>query len=241
VHMYGHACEIDAVAALCKRRDLVLIEDCAQAIGATWQGQPVGSFGAMACYSFYANKHITTGEGGMVTTNDAALAERGRWLRNHALDRGDARPYHHSAVAFNYRMPAFCAAVGLAQLGRFDPALERRAVIAARYRRGLDGVPGCTVPPVDSRVGVHSHWAHTVLLDASADPVAAFLRAAAIDTRPFYYPLHLHDAYGGQPGSHPVSEDFWGRGLVLPSGGGLRDDQVDRVCDMLRQALGAAV
>ncbi len=234
VHMYGHPCEIDRIATLCEERGLILIEDCAQAIGAEWLGRPVGSFGAMACYSFYANKHITTGEGGMVTTHDPALAERGRWLRNHALDRGDPRPYHHSAVAFNYRMPAFCAAVGLAQLGRLDGFLERRADVAGRYREALAGVAGLALPAVDARVTKHAHWAHTVLFDGPAAPVADALRARAIDTRPLYYPLHLHDAYGGAVGSHPVSEELAERGLVLPSGSALSAAQVDRVCRALR-------
>ncbi len=243
VHMYGHPCDMAALTALCKDNDLRLIEDCAQALTARHTGGIVGSFGDLACYSFYANKHVTTGEGGMVTTNDPALADRADWLRSHAIDRGDPRPYHHSRVAYNYRMPAFSAAVGQAQLGRLDQFIETRVAGAARYRQRLGDVAAVSLPPLESYCSHHAAWANGVVLDTASlgvtrDTVADRLYEANIETRPFYYPLHLHDAYDTADLSLPVCEDFGARGLVLPSGNTLTLEQVDRVCDELLAACG---
>jgi perosamine synthetase len=238
VHMFGNPCDMSALSTLCRERGLRLVEDCAQAIGAAHQGRRVGTFGDVSTFSFYPNKHITTGEGGMVLTNDAGLAERTRRLRSHALNPSPAPHYSHDEVAYNYRMPAFCAAVGLAQLERLETFLEQRETVAAHYRSRLEDVAGLTFPTSTSGTTRHAHWGHVVCLDRLAAPLAGALRGRRIDTRPLYYPLHLHAAYPGPRPSLPVCEERWDRGLVLPSASTLTETQVERVCECLREELG---
>ena len=240
VHMYGHPCDLDAIAAVCEEAGVVLIEDCAQAIGAAYRGRPVGTTGALACYSFYANKHITTGEGGMVCARDAGLAEQVRWLRDHAIDRGDPRPYHHSRAAWNYRMSAFSAAVGEVQLERLPEFMATRNRTAARYAERLGDLAAVEVPRSMDWCTRHARWANTILLRPGTPPrdtVAAALADRGIQTRPFYHPLHLHDACASASPRLPACEAFAPRGLVLPSGNTLTEASVDRVCAALREVL----
>jgi perosamine synthetase len=239
VHLFGHPCDLTSLRALCEEHGLALVEDCAQALGAVHAGSPIGSAGVAACYSFYANKVITTGEGGMVTTDDPTLATRLASLRSHAPLHDPDRPYLHGEVAFNYRMSAFAAAVGLAQLAQLDGFLDRKAKNAAHYDERLSAGDRLRIPastPADDR---HAHWAYAVLAeDASA---AASLRThlveRGIETRGFYHPLHLHPpaqvAGSGGPGSLPICEEFAPRGIVLPSGNGLTEAEVDEVCDAI--------
>ena len=273
VHMYGHAANLTALDALCQSRGLVLIEDCAQAIGARWQAsntarthadadadadsttdgsRPVGSVGSLACYSFYANKHITTGEGGMVTTHNPELAERVQHLRSHALTPADTRAYHRDRAAYNYRLPAFSAAVGHAQLKRLPDFLARRSQTTAHYHKHLANLPGVVLPPTADHCAHHSRWANTLLLTAqarlSAAELATALKARNIQTRPFYSPLHTHDAAllpepgapnsaARTPASLPQCEEFAPRGLVLPSGNTLTLQRAERVCRDLTELL----
>jgi perosamine synthetase len=238
VHMFGNPCDMTALTTLCRKRGLRLIEDCAQAIGAAHQGARVGTFGDVSTFSFYPNKHITTGEGGMVLTQDPALADRARALRSHALQSSPAPHYAHDELAYNYRMPAFCAAVGLAQLERLDGFLDRRQEAAARYGSALEGTSGLSFLELTAGTTRHAHWAHVVCLDRPAAPVASALRERHIDTRPLYYPLHFHPAYPGPKPSLPVCEERWDRGLVLPSASTLTERQIERVCGCLREELG---
>jgi perosamine synthetase len=239
VHPYGRACDLTALGAVCDAHGLVLIEDCAQALGAVHAGAPVGRGGALACYSFYANKAITTGEGGMVTTDDPHLAARVASLRSHAAVLDPDRPYLHDEVAYNYRMSAFAAAVGLAQLTRLDGFLERKASNAARYDERLS-----TCDRLRRSIGVpagdrHANWAYTVLAEdaPAASRLRGHLASRGIETRSFYHPLHLHPpaVAAGSPGlgSLPSCESFAPRGVVLPSGNGLTTAEVDLVCDVI--------
>lgn len=232
VHLYGHPCDLTSLAALCASRGLALVEDCAQGLGAAHAGRPVGSYGDVACYSFYANKVVTTGEGGMVTTADAALADRLRSLRSHAVVPDSDRAYLHNALGFNYRMPAFAAAVGLAQLDRMGSFLERKAANAALYTSLLDGV--VRVPPPVPEGDTHAHWAYAVVVDDAAG-LAAYLRERGIETRRFYHPLHLHPAgVGVARRPLPECESFAARGLVLPSGNALDPHDVETVAAAVR-------
>lgn len=242
VHLYGHPCDLTGLRALCDEHAIALVEDCAQALGAQHRGRPVGSFGAIACYSFYANKVITTGEGGMVTTDDAELAARLRSLRSHAQVADEGRPYLHTELGFNYRLSAFAASVGLAQLGRLDAFLDRKARNADRYRDALSGCRGVTLPATTSGADRHAHWAYAILvdpamIDGGAGGLAAHLRAHGCETRRFYHPLHLHPGAEERSiirGSLPRCEAFAPTGLVLPSGNTLASGQVDAVVDRIR-------
>lgn len=232
VHMYGRPCDLTALAAVCDEAGIALVEDCAQGVGAVHAGRPVGTYGVAACWSCYANKVVTTGEGGVVTTADPALAERLRHLRSHAQT---GPGYRRDAVGFNYRMPAFAAAVGLAQVERLPELLDRKAANAARYTEGLAGHPRLTLPAGVPPGDRHAHWAYAVLTDADVDGLAAHLRERDIETRPFYHPLHLQPV-GAQraPRALPRCESFAPRGLVLPSGNALTAGEVDTVVAAVR-------
>ena len=238
VHLYGHPCDMDPILALCEGRQIAVIEDCAQALGAHYKGRPVGTMGALGCYSFYANKHITTGEGGAVVGPSGGLMDKVKWLRSHALTQ-DIAPYHHSAVAYNYRMPAFAAAVGLAQTGQLPEFQATRDANAAQYADGLAQIEGVIWPKTADYCSKHARWASAVLFPGrQADRIANTLRDNDVDTRPFYSALHQHVAYGLT--DHPslsVAERIATEGLVLPSGHNLTSNQVSRVCDAVRSAL----
>jgi perosamine synthetase len=237
VHMYGHPCDLAALRRLCDRHALFLVEDCAQAIGARCDELSAGTVGDIGCFSLYANKTITAGEGGVVVTADAELAARVRTLRAHGLVHDPDRAYLHDRIGFNYRMPAWSAAVARTQLRRLPGFLQRRDRHAAEYARQLAEIPGLSQQEVRPRCTRHGRWAHTVLLDRhDRRAVAEQLRAAGIDTRGFYHPLHLHPAYAARD-QLPVCESFASRGLVLPSGNRLSAEQVDTVCTALRVAL----
>ncbi len=249
VHIYGHPCDLGALDQLCRERDLLLVEDCAQGLGALHAGRPVGAVGAASCYSFYANKVITTGEGGMVTTDDAALADRLRWLQRHAQVADPEHAYVHSAVGFNDRMSAFAAAVGLAQLERLDEFLDRKAANADRYTEALGNVPGLR-PPAPVRAGDrHANWAYAILVEpelvaGGAPGLGRALRASGVETRGFYRPLHLHPGAGDRSRFRaPLDgcETFAPNGLVLPSGNALTAADVDHVAAAVHVAVAAAV
>ncbi|MBD3883996.1 DegT/DnrJ/EryC1/StrS family aminotransferase [Phormidium tenue FACHB-886] len=239
VHLYGHPCDLEPLLDLCYRRGIFLIEDCAQALGSQYQGQSVGSFGVFSCFSFYAGKIITTGEGGMVVTSDRGLATAVRSFRSHALSRSPGGIETHSECGFNYRMPAFNAAVGSAQLSRLDTFLERRINNAELYKELLASNPAIKLPALKPYCSTHSYWAFAVLLDEekigkSRKQVVQLLAQQGIETRPFYYPLHLHSLYRQQRRSLPNCESFAARGLTLPSGNTLTSEQVTRVCEVMQ-------
>lgn len=249
VHMYGHPCDLGALDDLCRYRGLLLVEDCAQGLGALHAGRPVGTVGVASCYSFYANKVITTGEGGMVATDDADLAERLRWLQRHAQVADPDHAYVHTAIGFNDRMSAFAAAVGLAQLDRLDEFLDRKASNADRYTEALSAVPGLR-PPAPVHAGDrHANWAYAILVEpelvaGGAPGLARALRASGVETRGFYRPLHLHPGAGDRSSfTAPLDrcETFAPNGLVLPSGNALTGAEVDHVTAAVTGAVTAAV
>jgi perosamine synthetase len=235
--MYGQPCDLTALASFCSKRELLLVEDCAQGLGAEHAGRPVGGTGAAACYSFYANKVLTTGEGGMVTTDDADLARRLRSLRSNALAATADRPYLHTEVGFNYRMSSFAAAVGTAQLGRLDDFLAHKQAIAEVYQRRLGHLAGLALWHEPDPPDRHAHWANVIVVDSGHEAgdvrrLAAALTHGEVETRGLYHPLHLHPT-AAQRQSLPVSEALAPRGLVLPSGNALPLDDAERVCDLV--------
>lgn len=234
VHLYGAACDMEALRRIATERGLLLIEDCAEALGTTSGGRPVGTFGDVACFSFYGNKTVTTGEGGMVATRSAALSDRLRLLKNQAQD--PERRYWHAELGYNYRMTNICAAIGLAQLERLPDTLARKRAIAAKYRALLHGSPlACQQP---AAAVSSSEWLLSVLLpdDVDRDDVAAFMIERGIDTRPVFYCAHQMPMYrAGQ--SFPKAENISRRGLSLPSFPTLNDADIEFVVDMLKAGL----
>jgi perosamine synthetase len=238
VHLYGHPAEMDALRGTARAHGLTVVEDAAEAHGARYRGQPVGSIGDAGIFSFYGNKIVTTGEGGMVVTDDDALAERLRMLRDHGAAPG--RRYHHPVVGFNYRLTNLQAALGVAQMERLDEILAAKRRIADRYRTALEGVPGITLPP--QQPWAHNvHWLYSILVSEdvfglSRDELTDRLDAAGVETRPVFPPLHTQPPYAAGGGSYPVAEELAGRGLSLPSAVGLRDDEIDRVAGLIARA-----
>lgn len=238
VDLYGHPADMDALAEIATEHDLMLVEDAAEALGATYRERPAGGLGHLGVLSFYGNKLITTGEGGAVLTDDPALAERARVLRDHAMD--PHRRYWHEEIGFNYRITNMQAALGVAQLERLDELLERKRAIAAAYSAGLEDVPGVSVQEEASWAS-SSWWMTTLRIDGSRgvdrDELAARLRADGVDTRPAFVPLHLLP-HLRQPGPLPVAEAVGSEGLSLPSSASLSGSELDYVIASVRSALG---
>jgi perosamine synthetase len=235
VDLYGHPADMDALAELAAEHDLLLVEDAAEALGATYRERPAGSLGKLGVLSFYGNKLITTGEGGAVLTDDPALAERARFLRDHAMD--PQRRYWHDEIGFNYRITNMQAALGVAQLERLDEFLEQKRAIAAAYRAGLQDVPGLTLQE-EADWASSSWWMTTLRIEGDRDELAKRLRAHGVDSRPVFVPVHLLPPYR-QTDSLPVAEAVGAEGLSLPSSTSLSDAEVEYVIATVRRAMGA--
>lgn len=235
VHLYGHPCDMRAFSELAHRHGLLMIEDCAEAVGSQYRGQKVGSFGDVACFSFFGNKTITTGEGGMVVTSDRELDDRIRHLKGQGLARG--REYWHDVIGYNYRMTNICAALGCAQLERVDAIIEQKQRIAANYSKSLAGTP-VEFHGASQEVD-HTYWMCSILTPRAEqrDPLRARLAAAGIETRPLFPPVHLMPIYRGGPGDFAVAEDLASRGLNLPSYPELAESAIEFIVDTIKSAL----
>lgn len=235
VHIYGHPVDLDPLLELARAHDLRVVEDAAEAHGARYRGRRVGALGHAGVFSFYGNKIITTGEGGMVVTNDPALAERAAFLRDHAMD--PKRRYYHPEIGFNYRMTNLQAAIGCAQLEQVESILVRRKTIAAAYEAGLSGVPGLRRPPAEPWAE-SVYWMYSVLVEPGfgrdRDAVRDGLRARGVDSRPFFVPLHELPPYRTEA-SFPVATALGRTGINLPSGTGLTAAEIQTVCHALRE------
>jgi perosamine synthetase len=232
VHVYGHPCDMDALLQIASDNSAFLVEDCAEAIGTKYRGRHVGSFGDIATYSFYGNKTITTGEGGMVTTNDETLHARTVHFKGQGL--AAHRQYWHDVVGYNYRMTNICAALGIAQLEQVEVFLARKRQIAELYRKGLDG--SAVTPHLEAQGCTHSYWMCSILVSDPADrePLRDHLANLGVETRPVFYPAHTMPMYAAKFQRHSVAEDIGWRGINLPSWPGLTDDDVDQICRAIR-------
>jgi perosamine synthetase len=242
VHVLGHPVDLEPILAVAERYGLPVIEDAAESLGARYRGQPVGRLGQIACFSFNGNKLMTTGGGGMLVTDDPALAEQARYLTTTARD--DAAEGVHGTVGYNYRLTNIQAAMGCAQLECLDalPAAKRR--IAARYREALADLPGVQAMP-EADWAESAFWLYSIRLDeeiAGLDSRALRdrLTRAGIETRPFWQPLHLSPAHAGAPClGGGVAERLHREILSLPCSCGLTPAEQDRVIAALGEALGA--
>lgn len=235
VHIYGLPVDVDPVLALAERYGLKVIEDAAEAIGQTYRGRPCGSFGDLSTFSFYPNKHITTGEGGMIVTDDAQLADHCRRLRNLCFLPG--KRFVHEELGWNLRLTNLQAALGLAQLEQLERNLARKRQMGRRYHELLAGVSGLQLPLAQTDYAENLYWVYGVVLDDTVafDAEAAMRRLAGlgIGTRPFFWPMHEQPVLrrmGLFEGEHyPVAERLARRGLYVPSGVALTATQRDRV------------
>jgi perosamine synthetase len=239
VHLYGNPSDCNAIARAAGSGAFVL-EDAAEAFGATRDGRRVGSLGDVAAFSFYANKIVTTGEGGMCTTDDRRLAKRLRLLRDHAMS--PSRRYWHAELGWNYRMTALQAACGLSQLERVAKVLAAKRKLAARYAERLHGIPEVTLHPTAPMGSEGITWMYSILLPdrRTRDRVARSLAKESIETRPFFHPMTTMPPFRPAKGpARPVSLDLSRRGLNLPSGPLLTALELDRICDAIRRSLRA--
>lgn len=241
VHMYGHPCDMDVILRIAKDHDLAVIEDAAQAHGATYRGRPVGGLGDVGVFSFYANKILTTGEGGMLVTQDESIAERAALLRNQAF--GEERFVHHH-VGFNYRMTNVQAAIGLAQCEQLAAKVQRKREIARRYDELLAHATDVLQLPPAGTDGEPVYWMYgLVLKDAfgrSREAVRRRLADDGIETRGFFVPMNSQPVFQGGHrrwpdlrGSYPVSERLGRAGFYLPSGLNLTPADQQRVVERL--------
>ncbi|MEO0445090.1 MAG: aminotransferase class I/II-fold pyridoxal phosphate-dependent enzyme [Verrucomicrobiota bacterium] len=235
VHLYGLPCDLAALGEIAEEHGLSMMEDCAEALGARFQGRPVGSFGDVSAFSFFANKTITTGEGGMVLTDSEELAGRMRILRDHGM-RPDKR-YWHDEVGYNYRMTNMQSALGCAQLERLDDFLKRREQLAEAYESGLAGI-GWLERQGSTPERESAHWLYSVLVSPDSpvdrDDLIRALGEEGIDTRPLFFPLHEQPAF--EPCARapcPVSRNVAYRGLSLPTSNHMETEDAEKVVEAL--------
>jgi len=234
VHIYGQAAHIDEIMEIAAERGIFVIEDCAEALGATYKNRRVGLDGDCACFSFFANKSITTGEGGMAVFKDPAMAERARILRDHGMS--PQKRYWHDYAGFNFRMTNMQAAVGVAQMGRVEELLSRKKAIFRAYDTLLAEHPGVSLLP-ENDWSESSCWLYTIILkgyDASVrDRLITNLGFRGIDARPGFYPMHQMDPYRefGR-GDYPVSSKLSENALSLPSSFGLSNDEITHIVEI---------
>jgi perosamine synthetase len=243
VHIYGLPVDMEPVIEIARHHALYIIEDAAEQHGQTYKGRPVGSLGNVATVSFYPNKHITTGEGGMVLTNDGQLADRCRQLRNLSFDA--ERRYIHEELGWNLRMSNVQAAVGVAQLERVDEFLRKKRQLGGWYQEHFRGHPGLQLPVELTEYSANLYWVFGVVLDDrvpfDAREAIARLRAKGVEARHFFWPMHEQPALrklGYFAGERcPNSERIARRGFFLPSGIGTTRDEVDKSAEALKEIL----
>ena len=241
VHLYGHPADMDPIMQIAYDYGLFVIEDAAEAHGALYKKRRVGSIGHMACFSFYGNKIITTGEGGMVVTNNPGLAERARFLRGQAMTRDNY--YWHPEVGYNFRMTNLQAAIGVAQLKRIHHLIEAKRNLAKRYSSALEMIPGIITPP-EADWATNVFWMYSILIrpevtGTTRDEVRRFLLSRNIQTRPFFFPISTLPPYISALAKrkYPVSERLAMQGLNLPSSPKLSEEQIDRIVKTVQEAL----
>lgn len=243
VHIFGLPVDMAPVLALAQKHGLKVIEDAAEMHGQTCSGQPCGSFGDISTFSFYPNKHITTGEGGMIVTNDSLLADKCRSLRN--LCFKPEQRFVHDELGWNFRMTNLQAALGVAQLERLDEFVLRKRRMGARYTALLKGTPGIQLPLTNTSYAENIYWVYGMVLDDSipfdAKEAMGRLAKLGIGTRPFFWPMHEQPVFrkaglfSGE--SHPVAERIARRGFYIPSGMALTDEQMARSAAAVKEIL----
>ncbi|MBN2421486.1 DegT/DnrJ/EryC1/StrS family aminotransferase [Candidatus Woesearchaeota archaeon] len=242
MHTYGHPVDMDEINKIAKKHNLFVIEDAAESHGAEYKGKRTGGLSDVACFSFFANKIITTGEGGMVVTNDDKIAEKAKLLRNHAF--GIPR-FIHTELGFNYRLTNMQAAIGLAQVERADYLINKRIQNAKLYTSLLKDVPGISSQP-QKEWAKNVYWMYGILVDKnkfgmSKDELMKALMEKGVETRSFFYPMHKQPVYFAKDerfpdvtGKYPVSEKLFEEGLYLPSSSSLTEEQIKKIVDTIK-------
>jgi perosamine synthetase len=240
VHLYGHPCDMDPIMDIARKHNLYVIEDAAEVHGAEYKGIKAGSIGDMGCFSFYANKIITTGEGGMIVTNSEEMADRARRLRD--LAHSPKKRFLHTDIGFNYRMTNIQAGMGLAQLEQIDRFIAMRRQNADFYNSRLKELPGISLPP-EREWAKNTYWMYAIVLQdefgLSRDQLMEELAGREIETRAFFIPMHLQPCFTDRGlfdnETYPVADELGRRGLFLPSSTGLTQEQKTYICDCVEE------
>jgi perosamine synthetase len=235
VHLYGHPADMDSIFSIARRHNLFVLEDAAEAHGARYKGRRVGSLGDAATFSFFGNKIITTGEGGMVTTDNAKLQDQMRLLKGQGVDPNHR--YWFPIVGYNYRMTNIQAAIGLAQLEKIDEHLLRRQEIAELYASALSPLEDVLTLPSVQPWASHVFWSYPIVLKDScrvtSNHLMASLAADGIETRPVFIPIHTMPPYLKEGETHPVAENLARNGISLPMHGLLTGSDVEYIAERL--------
>jgi len=242
VHIYGHPCDMDKIMKIAKKHSLLVIEDAAEAHGAEFNGKKCGSFGDISCFSFYANKIINTGEGGMILTDNEKYKEKAETLRNLGFIK--EKRFYHEILARNYRITNLQAGIGVAQLRNIGKLVKIKRENAKKYAEKLKEVKGIQLP-IEKHWAKSVFWMYGIVLDEktglNAEVFAQKLNEKGINTRPFFYPLHLQPVLASfkiKPnGKYPIAERIAKQGLYLPSGLGLKNWQIEKVCNAVKKIL----
>ena len=229
VHLYGMPCDMDPIMKIAKKHNLYVIEDAAEAHGAEYDGQKVGSIGDIGCFSFFGNKVITTGEGGMCTTNSRILKERIDSFKSQGVD--GKKVYWHEVIGFNFRMTNLQAAIGLAQLEQIDSFLKIREDNAKIFENELRGLKDVDWMP-KIKHGKQIYWAY-LITSKNKDKIAEALKAEEIDSRPLFYPVTFMPDYKSDE-KFPVAEKLNKIGLHLPSSVKLTHEEIEKICKVIR-------
>ena len=236
VHLYGHPCEMEEITRIARENNIFLIEDCAEAIGTKYAGRMVGSFGDIGCYSFFGNKTITTGEGGMIVTNDKTIASRAVNLKDQGLAM--YREYWHDIVGYNFRMTNICAAIGVAQLEMVEEIIEKKRRIADWYEKYLEGLSCRLLRGKDEECGIrNTYWMCNIVLDNSEirEDLRNYLKDNGIETRPSFYPVHTMPIYSQKYQKFVVAEKLGWSGINMPSYPELSENDVMFICGKVRE------
>lgn len=242
VHTYGHPVDMEPLLDLTRKYNLYLVEDAAEAHGAEYKGEKCGSMGHLSCFSFYANKIITTGEGGMVITSDCEIADKCRYYKNLCFPLHGKRDYIHDDLGYNYRMTNTQAALGVAQLENIDKFIERRRSNAKLYSKLLKDIPGIQTP-VEREYAKNVYWMYGIVVHPekfgkTRDELMQNLKEEGIDTRYFFKPMHNQEVLRKfsieDEGNYPVTEWLSQNGFYLPSSSGLRHEDIEYVCQKIK-------
>ncbi len=239
VHFLGLPIDMDRLSYIAKKNNLIVIEDCAESHGATWKNKLTGTFGDMACYSFYANKIVTSGEGGMVVTNKKSYADKIKFLRNLAPS---VPRFFHREAGYNFRMGSLQAALGISQLKRIKKSINQKTKIASIYNNLLGKISGIQIPSQTSH-SKNVYWMYGIVIDKkkfgiSRDGLARYLKKNGIQTRTFFCPLNMQPFLKKQHRLTnklcPVGKNLWNSGLYLPSSNLIKKREIDKICTLIK-------
>lgn len=242
VHIYGLPVDMDPILEIANKYKLFVIEDAAELIGASYKKKPCGSFGHISTFSFYPNKHITTGEGGMVVTNDEQISNRCKSLRNLCFQKN--KRFVHEELGWNYRMTNIQAALGIAQLEKLDTTVKTKIKNGEIYNRFLNDIDGIQIPLKRTEYAENIYWVYGVLVESSianAEEMMRKLKEFNIGTRPFFYPMHQQPVFKEMGifnnKSFPISENLYKKGFYLPSGLNLKFENIKKVSQILKKLI----